>query len=165
MVQETPLWEHQPGQAVLSCKRCWLSMNRLWVSQRVAILHCSAFVLDLTSLSDGRWHGIVSQIILFPSQVTFGQSILSQECKGNQNRDYYQRGSMLLWEARPCGCGLFVCLVWGTWTHFEIWAEKAIECSELYGPFCGSLEDRNAVKNMDCIDLTCEVSEGMKELG
>lgn len=38
---------------------------------------------------------------------------------------------------------------------FEVWAAKALECLELRGPLCGTLEDRSAERRADNGDLTC----------
>lgn len=46
---------------------------------------------------------------------------------------------------------------------FELWAGKAIECSELSGLFCGSLQGKNIEKSEDVGGLACEVLEGSKD--
>lgn len=46
---------------------------------------------------------------------------------------------------------------------FELWAGKAIKCSELSGLFYGSLDDKNTERNANGRDLVCEVSEGSRD--
>lgn len=42
----------------------------------------------------------------------------------------------------------------------ELWAEESIECSELSGLFCGSLEDKNIKSSTGAGGLASEVSKG-----
>lgn len=41
----------------------------------------------------------------------------------------------------------------------ELWAGKAIECSESCELLCGNMGDKNSERNEDDTDLACYVSE------
>lgn len=51
----------------------------------------------------------------------------------------------------------------GLWKHLELWAGKVLECKELNGLFCSSLEDKDAERSADSAVLASEVSEGSKD--
>lgn len=47
----------------------------------------------------------------------------------------------------------------------ELWAGKAIECSELNWLFYGNFEDENAERSSESEGLTREASEGSRDYG
>lgn len=51
----------------------------------------------------------------------------------------------------------------GLWKHLELSAGKVLECKELNGLFCSSLEDKDAERSEDSAVLASEVSEGSKD--
>ena len=58
---------------------------------------------------------------------------------------------------------LITCFFQRIATAFELWVEKAFECSEISGLFCGGLEGKD-MSRADDGALTCDISEERKDL-